>query len=96
MQKNYDKTDDWLRAIQSIGQLIAEVLMEQDGGEKCNFELSNQFFSDRIDLVKASSGPRYVVGCKPTLNKKKLKVGARVTLDLSTLTIMRVSSYFQV
>lgn len=37
MQKEYDKTDDWLKAIQSVGQMIGEVLMEQEGGEKCKF-----------------------------------------------------------
>jgi 26S proteasome regulatory subunit T4 len=40
--------------------------------------------------VKASSGPRYVVGVKSKLDKSKLKIGSRVTLDMTTLTIMRV------
>lgn len=43
-----------------------------------------------LDIVKSSSGPRYVVGVKSRLDKSKLKVGARVTLDMTTLTIMRV------
>ena len=41
-------------------------------------------------IVKASSGPRYVVGVRVRLDKTKLIVGARVTLDMTTLTIMRV------
>ena len=41
-------------------------------------------------IVKASSGPRYVVGCRKKVPRGKLKVGARVTLDMTTLTIMRV------
>lgn len=44
----------------------------------------------RIDIVKNTSGPRYVVGCRPTIDKEKLKQGARVALDMTTLTIMRV------
>lgn len=41
-------------------------------------------------IVKASSGPRYVVGVKSKLDKSKLQIGTRVTLDMTTLTIMRV------
>ena len=44
-------------------------------------------------IVKASSGPRYVVGCRPRLlaagGGKGLTPGTRVTLDMTTLTIMR-------
>jgi len=40
--------------------------------------------------VKASSGPRYVVGCRRKVNKSKLTVGSRVALDMTTLTIMRI------
>ena len=43
-----------------------------------------------VVIVKASSGPRYVVGCRSTIDKTKLKMGSRVTLDMTTLTIMRV------
>lgn len=32
-------------------------------------------------IVKASSGPRYVVGVKPSLDRKELKIGVRVCLD---------------
>merc|ERR1711935_423004 len=49
---------------------------EQDCGEKY--------------LIKASSGPRYVVGCRANIDKSKLKCGVRVTLDITTLIIMRV------
>ncbi len=48
-----------------------------------------QFFIFK-DIIKASSGPRYVVGVKTKLDKNKLKIGSRVTLDMTTLTIMRV------
>ena len=40
--------------------------------------------------MKASSGPRYVVGCRSKVDKTKLKQGTRVALDMTTLTIMRM------
>lgn len=40
-------------------------------------------------IVKATNGPRYVVGCRRGLDKTKLKQGTRVALDMTTLTIMR-------
>lgn len=40
--------------------------------------------------MKASSGPRYVVGCRSKVDKAKLKQGTRVALDMTTLTIMRM------
>lgn len=39
--------------------------------------------------MKATNGPRYVVGCRRQLDKNKLKSGTRVALDMTTLTIMR-------
>ena len=41
-------------------------------------------------IVKATNGPRYVVGCRRQLDKAKLKSGTRVALDMTTLTIMRL------
>ena len=43
-----------------------------------------------IVIVKASSGPRYVVGCRSKVDRAKLKQGTRVALDMTTLTIMRM------
>lgn len=40
-------------------------------------------------IVKATNGPRYVVGCRRQVQKGKLKPGTRVALDMTTLTIMR-------
>lgn len=40
--------------------------------------------------MKASSGPRYVVSYRPALPAHKLKAGTRVSLDMTTLTIMRI------
>jgi len=42
------------------------------------------------DIIKSSSGPRNVVGVKSKIDRSKLVVGARVALDQTTLTIMRV------
>uniref|UniRef100_A0A6S8Y1G0 AAA+ ATPase domain-containing protein n=1 Tax=Ditylum brightwellii TaxID=49249 RepID=A0A6S8Y1G0_9STRA len=71
----YQKTEDDLSALQSVGQIIGDVLKRLD--------------AERF-IVKASSGPRYVVGCRTRLNHEKLKPGTRVALDMTTLTIMRV------
>mmetsp|Transcript_1390 Transcript_1390/g.2328 ORF Transcript_1390/g.2328 Transcript_1390/m.2328 type:complete len:404 (-) Transcript_1390:132-1343(-) len=71
----YQKTEDDLAALQSVGQIIGDVLKKLD----------NERF-----IVKASSGPRYVVGCRSRLNQDKLKPGTRVALDMTTLTIMRI------
>jgi len=109
--KEYDKTEDDLKALQSVGQIIGELLRQLD---------------DERYIVKASSGPRYVVGCRnkvaPSQNwtsmvpvlappnpsfaplheyepiwcfsvqvsRSDLKPGTRVTLDMTTLTIMRI------
>lgn len=72
--KEFNETEDALKALQSVGQIIGEVLKQLD---------ENRF------IVKASSGPRYVVGCRNKLDKSKLKPGTRVALDMTTLTIMR-------
>jgi len=57
-----------------VGQIIGEVLRQLD---------------EEKFIVKASSGPRYVVGCRNKVNKAKLVAGTRVALDMTTLTIMR-------
>lgn len=143
-KKEYDKTEDDLKALQSVGQIIGEVLKQLDE-ERCEFlhkcrlhirhllrlkllvgaagyevsfllaipllgSLSRaessryaDFDKDACDtsnqlillvliaavIVKASSGPRYVVGCRNKVDKAKLVAGTRVALDMTTLTIMR-------
>ncbi|WBW74696.1 19S proteasome base subcomplex ATPase subunit Rpt4 [Schizosaccharomyces osmophilus] len=72
--KKYDKTENDIRSLQSVGQIIGEVLKQLD--------------PERF-IVKASSGPRYVVGCRNNVDKSKLIQGVRVSLDMTTLTIMR-------
>lgn len=72
--KQYDKSENDLKALQSVGQIVGEVL--------------KQLTEDKF-IVKATNGPRYVVGCRRQLDKKKLKPSTRVALDMTTLTIMR-------
>jgi len=74
-KKKLDQTDNYLKNIESIGQPIGEVL--QILGE------------DRI-LIKAATGPRYIVGCRPKIDKSKLKIGTRIALDATTYTIMQI------
>merc|ERR1712048_780360 len=69
----YEKTEDHLKALQSVGQIIGEVLRQLD--------------EERF-IVKASSGPRYVVGRRNKIDKAKLVQGTRVALDMTTLTVM--------
>jgi 26S proteasome regulatory subunit T4 len=75
LEKDYGKTEDDIKAVQSVGQIIGEVMKQLD---------------DERFIVKASSGPRYVVSYRPTLPVAKLKTGTRVSLDMTTLTIMRI------
>merc|ERR1719384_660508 len=55
-----------MKNVQTVGQSIGEVLKQLD--------------EERF-LVKAASGPRYVVGCRTGIDKKSLKAGDRVALD---------------
>jgi len=74
VNKQYEKSENDLKALQSVGQIVGDVL--------------KQLTEDKF-IVKTSNGPRYVVGCRRTLDKSKLKQGTRVALDMTTLTIMR-------
>lgn len=75
MDREYEKTEDDLKALQSVGQIIGEVLRQLD--------------EERF-IVKSSSGPRYVVGCRSQVDKSSLVANTRVALDVTTLTIMRI------
>ncbi|KAF5383800.1 hypothetical protein D9615_003549 [Tricholomella constricta] len=75
LEKAYEKTEEDIKAVQSVGQIIGEVMKQLD---------------DERFIVKASSGPRYVVSYRPALPAAKLKAGTRVSLDMTTLTIMRI------
>ena len=73
-QKSFERANDNLKALQTTGMLVAEVLQIL---EKSRF------------IIKSSAGPRYIVGCKPSI-ESKVKIGSRVSLDLTTLTIMTI------
>lgn len=73
-EKQYEKSEQDIRALQSVGQIIGEVLKVLD--------------DDRI-IVKSSNGPRYIVGCRARLDRSLLVQGTRVSLDMTTLTVMR-------
>lgn len=102
LTKQFDKSENDLKALQSVGQIVGEVL-KQLTEDKCKIfpnilflnGLSLQFYSFHdlyisiAVIVKATNGPRYVVGCRRQLDKTKLKSGTRVALDMTTLTIMR-------
>lgn len=75
LEKDFDKTEDDIKALQSVGQIIGEVLKQLD--------------EERF-IVKSSNGPRYIVGCRNSIKKSQLKQGVRVALDMTTLTIMRI------
>jgi len=72
--KDFDKSENDLKALQSVGQIVGEILKQ----------LTEEKF-----IVKATNGPRYVVGCRRQVSKSNLKPGTRVALDMTTLTIMR-------
>ena len=74
-QVEFQKTEKYLKNLECIAQLVGEVL---------------QKLTDEKIMVKAASGPRYVVGCRPKIDKSKLKPGVRVTLDMTTYTIMQI------
>lgn len=74
LKKKHDKSENDLKSLQSVGQIVGEVL--------------KQLTEDKF-IVKATNGPRYVVGCRRSLDKTKLIQGTRVALDMTTLTIMR-------
>ena len=74
VNKQFQKSEADLKALQSVGQIVGEVLKQ---------------LTDDNFIVKATNGPRYVVGCRRQLDKSKLKSGTRVALDMTTLTIMR-------
>lgn len=74
IQGQFDKSENDIKALQTVGQVIGEVLKQLD---------------EEKFIVKTSHGPRYIVGCRNRLNRAKLIPGTRVALDMTTLTIMR-------
>ena len=54
--RQFRKSEEDIKALQSIGQIIAEVLKHL-GGDKY--------------IVKASNGPRYIVGCRDKVRRRR-------------------------
>jgi 26S proteasome regulatory subunit T4 len=84
-ERQYTQSEHDIQALQSVGQIIGEVLKELDG---ISILLDNIFAGDRF-IVKTTNGPRYIVGCRAGMDRKRLQQGTRVALDMTTLTIMR-------
>lgn len=70
--KQFEKSENDMKALQTVGQNIGEILKKID---------------DEKFIVKTSHGPRYVVGCAKHIDRTALKLGTRVSLDVTTLTI---------
>ena len=75
VKQKYQKSEDDLKALQSVGHLVGDVL---------------RAVSDEKFIVKTSQGPRYLVGCRAGVDRTKLQPGVRVALDMTTITIMAV------
>jgi len=71
----YEKYEQDLKALQTVGQVVGEILIK----------LPNDSY-----VVKATNGPRYVTNYRKTIDPETLQPGTRVTLDISTFTVMRV------
>uniref|UniRef100_A0A2I2Y658 Proteasome 26S subunit, ATPase 6 n=1 Tax=Gorilla gorilla gorilla TaxID=9595 RepID=A0A2I2Y658_GORGO len=56
LTKQYEKSENDLKALQSVGQIVGEVLQQ---------------LTEAKFIVKATNGPRYVVGCRRQLDKSK-------------------------
>ena len=75
LSKQADKTDEHLTMVQNTGQYVGEILKS---------------FPDDKYIVKTVGGARFLVHCKKSVDKSRLKVGTRIALDFQTLTIMRI------
>lgn len=75
LKKDLDVVEGQINALLSIGQLVGEVLRQVD---------------DERFIVKGASGARYLVGYKKSIKPDRLKIGVRVALDMTTLTIVKV------
>merc|ERR1740139_873793 len=78
----------YVAKVQEHREFESRVKKLREGVKKISGEVLRQLDEERF-IVKASSGPRYVVHCKAKLDKKALVSGVRVSLDMTTLTIMR-------
>lgn len=75
LQQKVKESDERVKALLSIGQMIGEVLRHA---------------KDDKYIVKGGSGSRYLVNAKKSIKPEHLKIGSRIALDMATLTIVRV------
>ncbi len=73
LRKQYDKTEDDLKALQSVGQVGAAcgravVCVRSRPAQQMIGEVLRQLDDERF-IVKTSSGPRYVVGCRRKVDR---------------------------
>lgn len=92
--KEFDKSEEDLKSLQSgVGQIVGEVL-RQLTEDKCEWVWLNVgvgvvFVMDVVCMcaviVKASNGPRYVVGCRRQVHKHVFLIRAHCILTLCSL-----------
>jgi len=78
-KEEFQKSEDDVKALQSVGQTIGEVL-RQLTPESCLFTTFYQWYMSAV-IIKVSSGPRYVTGCRSKVDRSKLVPTTRVALD---------------
>ena len=95
LQRDFDVSEDNIKALQSVGQIIGEVLKQLDE-ERCRFIHQRAETREEVANADIQSSSRHrqvpdtssAAGSK--VDKVKLKQGTRVALDMTTLTIMRM------
>ncbi|KEG15552.1 26S protease regulatory subunit [Trypanosoma grayi] len=74
-QEEQDRVQDQISALMSIGHFVGEILRQVD---------------EEKFIVQSISGARHLVGYKKSIKSEKLKLGVRVALEITTLTIVKV------
>ncbi|KAG5511915.1 hypothetical protein JKF63_07740 [Porcisia hertigi] len=74
-KRELSKVEDNINALLSIGHYVGEVLKRVD--------------EERF-IVKSVSGARHLVGYRKSIKPERLKFGARVALEITTFTIVKV------
>lgn len=84
------RTSPILATMAAATAVVVAVAVEEEEEEEGGAGADGWKLTVDTVIVKASSGPRYVVGCRSKVDKAKLRQGTRVALDMTTLTIMRM------
>ena len=74
-KKLWDRTEDQIKNLDQMACKVGDV--------------QQVITEDRI-LIKSSGGSRLVVGCRAKIERTRLKPGTRITMDMSTNTIMGI------